>query len=815
MALFADMKISLRMLRKSPGFTAVAVATLAIGIGANTAIFSTVNSILLHPLSYPEPQRLYVVAEVIPQWAKSYPLLAANVPNFQIWQKECRSFEQVAIAESLSMYLSGTGPTEKLQGARASSNLLSVLGAHSMMGRLFRAEEDETGKDSVVIITDSFWRSHFHSDPAVVGSTLVLDGAPHTVVGILPASFHFPKELASVASFGDHIDFFKPLGGVRDYERSLIGEFDFAAIARLKPGVTREQALAELNLIQADIARQARTTLDLKAELIPLEAEVIGPARRGLVLLLAAVGAVLLIICVNLTNLLLARIPGRMRDAAIRAALGATRAQIVRQMIMESLILALAGGALGAWLGTLGLRWLVHAAPANIPRLDEVAMDARAFGFVALVSALAGIIMGLLPAWRLTYAHPQDILKSQSTTATEGSRTRHLREILVAVEVGLCTLLLIVAGLLGVSLFRVVTLDPGFTMDHVITAGVDLPQKSYSQPAVRDNFYTQVLSGLRALPGVHSAAWITILPLNGQGSVSGMSLPDKPLPPEQRPIVNYRVVSPGYFETVGIPLVAGRTFSEADRGHREIIISRSLAEKLWPGENPVGRICMGEWGLLGESRVIGIVGDVRTQLERPPRFMAYVPDSYAMNPPSLPNYASFVVRAGGDPGALLQPVRKVINNVAPDVPVVGLQPMSALISKSTQGRRFQISLAGIFALSALLLAALGIFGVVAYSVEQRRQELGIRLALGAESRTIFKLVLRQGMLPVAAGVCLGIAAALLTGKLVQNLLYGVSAFDPWIMASVVVVVSLMALLACHVPARKATRVDPMTSLRVI
>jgi predicted permease len=811
--LLQDLKFAVRMLRKSPGFTVIAVLTLAFGIGGNTAIFSLVNSVLLRPLSYKNPEQLYVIREIIPQWAKSVPVLAVNLPNFQIWQKECRSFDQISIAEWLDMDLSGSGEAEEIHGIRSSANLLDMLGQHPALGRSFLPEEDQAGHDGVVILTDGFWRSRFHADPGIIGRAITLDGAPHMVIGVLPASFHFPREIAS-HTFGPRIDFFKPLGGPRFYEQDLIGEFDFTAIGRLKQGVTPAQALSELNVIQAEIAKQANENLDLLATLSPLEPEIVGPARKGLLLLLAAVGAVLLIVCVNLANLLLARAPGRMREAAIRNALGAGPARLMRQLLTESLLLALLGGILGVVLAYFGVRALVLSAPVDLPRLDEVALDGRVLCFALGLSALVGGLFGMLPAWRISRADPQEALKAGATTTSEGRRPRQIRESLIGFEVGLCTALLILAGLLISSLFHVLRVNPGFTIERVLAADVDLPPQGYSQVQDRAHFYDQVLAGLRTIPGVESVGWVTVLPLEGQGSVTGISLPGEEVRPGEALHANYRAVSPDYFRTMAIPLIEGRLFNDNDHGKKVVIVSKTVAERLWPGQSPVGRECVAHWGQLQNSEVIGVVGDIRTvNLEAPPLFMVYVPDSYGQQVPGAPDSVSIVVRTSNDPNAVASPVRSIIHNADPNVPILALRPMTQVVSQTVDARRFQMILASLFAACALLLASLGIYGVVSYNVERRSFELGVRLVLGAEPGSLLRLIVRQGMIPVAIGLGAGIVAAAAGARFIQSLLFGVGVFDLPTFACVGVVVAFVACAACYLPARRTLGLDPAIAIR--
>ncbi len=808
--LFQDLRFAARMLRKSPGFTFIAILTLALGIGANAAIFSVVNSALLRPLAYREPQQLYLVREIVPQMVKFAPTLGANIPDFEIWRKQVHSFADVAIAESTSADLTGAGEPEVIRGVRASANIFDVLGAQPALGRTFLPEEDESGRGNVVILTDAFWRARFNGSSSTLGKTMVLDGIPHEIVGILPASFRFPAALGGTNNT-TRLAFFKPLNGPRFYEQGLIGEFDFDAVARLKPGVTPEQALAELNVVQAQIAKEANEGVDLLGALKPLESEIIGPARLGLIFLLGAVGVVLLIVCANLAGLLLTRVPGRMREAAIRVALGATRARVIRQMLTETFLLSLAGGALGVWISAFAVKWFVHLAPVTIPRLDEVQIDARVLAFALLASIATGCLFGILPAWRVTRFAPLDTLKSASTATTESRKTRRLREALVGFEVALTTLLLILAGLLTASLGKLLSAETGFAVQSVLLAGVDLPEQSYSQPDVRLHFFDRVLADAQALPGVRSVGWVSIPPLGGQGSVTGIRLPGEQSQAET-PVANYRPVSSGYFSAMGIRLLEGRVFGPADLNRKVVVVSQSVAQRFWPGKSAVGQVCVTQWGPDIPAEVVGVVADVHTvRLDEPPVMMVYVP--YWFNAFSVPSFASFVLRTGTDPAGSAGAVRQLIHSVDANVPITSLHPMTQIVSQSVDDRRFPMFLAISFAVFSLLLASLGIFGVVGYSVEQRRQELGIRMALGADLKRLSRMVLRQGLAPVVLGLAAGMLAAIFVGRLISSLLFGVSAYDPLTFGIVALVVATVATVASYIPARRAMLVDPMVALR--
>jgi predicted permease len=811
-ALAYDMWYALRLLRKSPGFTSVMILTLAIGIGANTAIFSLVNNVLLKPLRFANANQLFVIHEIIPQWANSYPVLDANLPDYQIWRKESRSFDDIAILESTSAILSGSGDPELIRGTRASANFLQLTGVSPALGRLFLPQEDQTDHGQVLILTDSFWRTLFNSDRSVIGRAVLLDERPYTIVGVLPPSFQMPGALNGLSK---RSEFLIPLNGPLPYEQGLIGEFDFTAIGRLKTGVTPEQAIAELNVIQAGIAKQARADVDLRADIVPLQSEVVASSRRGLILLLAAVAAVLVMICVNLGNLLFARLPGRLREAGIRKALGASQVRLFQQMLTENLLIAIIGGALGCVLAQFGIQWLALAGPTEIPRLDEVRLDSAALAFVIAASLATAILFGALPAWLASRADWHETANSAGKSVSENRQTRKLRAALVGVEVGLCTVLLIVAGLLGRSWLHLINLDPGFNVSHVLAAGVDLPPVAYDNNAKREAFYTSALDRIRAIPGVRSVAWTSMLPLSGQGSVTGVNLPGNPLPPDKAPIANFRAVSADYFRTMGIPIVAGRFFDPHDRGKRRVIVSQNLARRLWPDQNPIGQQCVAEWGYLEiqPSEVVGVAADIRTRLDRPPLHMVYVADSWAYNPPGAPASASIVVRSIGEPTTVASAVRNAIQVSGRDVPIVALRPMSQLVALDLQDRRFQMSLTWSFALSALLLASLAIFGVLAYSVEQRRREFGIRTALGARRTQLLSMVMRQGLTPVVAGLFAGSFISLLGSKLLQSFVYGISPFDPMTFIVVLAMIATVAILACYIPARRAMNTDPVGTLR--
>jgi len=811
--LLQDLRYASRQLRKNSLLTAVAVITLALGIGATTVIFSVVNGVLLRPLRYPQPQQLYVVRETVRELSQTYPSFPANFASFRIWQHECHSFEDLAIVEPFNMTLTGYGDAEQISGGRASANLFDVLGVRPALGRTFLPQEDNPGNDHVVIVTYPFWHERFHDDPAVIGRSITLDGMPYQVVGVLPPSFRYPKNFGPLAEFPAQVDYFKPLG-LDAAKWSPFGDFDFAAIARLKTGVSRVQALAELKVVQENITKSHNASLSLGAELMPLEQQVIGSARLGLLLLLAGVGAVLLIVCVNLANLLLVAVPARLRETSIRTALGASRSRLLRQMLTESLLLAAIGGALGIVLAHYGVRLLIAVAPANFPRIDEVRLDVRVMCFSAVTCMLTGIAFGILPAWTMTQIDPQPALKASATTTTESRGARRLRTSLVGFEVGLGTLLLVLAGLLTMSMVRLLDVDKGFTTEHVLAADITLTPSLYAHDEQKYGFYDDVLARVHSLPGVTSAAWISRLPLEGQEQVDNVVVPGRQTSEMQAPLANYRFVTNEYFRTMNIPLVEGRLPEPADRERHVAVISKSVANKVWPGQNPIGQ----QFRTGGDTQwpaaeVIGVVGDIRTvALDEPPLLMIYEP----IGPGSRKwwgGHASLVVRSASSPAMLSSVVRDALRHVDSGVPIVHLRPMTEIVSESVGVRRFELGLASLFGIFALLLAALGIYAVVGYSVASRRQEMGLRMALGARASNLRNLVLVQGMLPVTAGWVAGVLVALAAGSFMRSLLFGVSAHHPLTIGLISLVVLATSALACYLPARRAARVDPMVALR--
>jgi putative ABC transport system permease protein len=805
-----DIRYAWRALARNPGFAAVAILTLALGIGANTAIFTVFNGILLHPLPYPQPARLVAVQEIVPKFAKYGPTLPVNSWHFREWRKQNRSFDQLALLLSVNFTLTSTGEPERLNGARVSSSLFPMLGIQAAVGRTFLEEEDQPGHDRVVVISDRLWTRRFQRDPAVVGSKIVLDGTPFEVVGVLPPPARVPtdSQVLSMAGGSAAEDIWKPFA-ISDDELTIMGDFDYGCIGRLKPGVSMARATSDLNAIQNAISQSMADKTALAVSLTGLQQQITGSSRASLTLLLAATGAVLLIVVVNLANLLLARAAGRSKELAVRAALGAGMGRLVRQMLTESLILAAVGGALGWLAAQWALSAIVLKAPLDIPGLQYIHMDFTALAFVALVSVGSGVLFGVLPAWRTAHADPQAALTSagRSTTDRGGGRARSL---LIATEVALSAVCLVAGGLLLNSFVRLIHVDTGFRADHAVALELSLPEIRYPDREARGRFVRPLLERIEALPGVVAAGINNRGPLSGVGSNLGLWVEGVDMPALDRPTVDYRCVSPDFFRAIGIPLMSGRLIAEQDRGRRVGLVSAKTAQRMWPGQNPIGR----RFQLGGGDKfaadpdagvsVIGVVGDVRSILSKDPHLTVYLPywqrDRWDF---------SLVVRTAMDPLAIAPALRDAIHGLDRELVVPRPITLEDVVDASVRQRRFQMALVLAFATAALLLAAIGVYGVVSQSVMQRTKELGIRLALGAPRASIA----RHGLTPVIAGLAAGIGIALVATRSIGGLLFGVPATDPATYGAVVGVLLLAGLLACWLPARRAARIDPLEALR--
>jgi len=803
-----DIKYSLRMLGKSPGFTAVAVLTLAVGIGACTAIFSVIHGVLWRPLAYPEPDRLVYIREMLPAVADQYPTLPVSANHFFEWRKQSRSFQSLSLVNPGTVNLTGLDEPERLNAMLVSANLFETLGAHPAVGRAFLAGEDESGRDHVVILSYGLWQRRFHSDPDLVGKTMTLDKEPHTVVGVLPAGFRFPKLNSLGLGKGlTRPDVFKPkVFGERELNERM-GQFNYGVIARLQPGVTPEQGVAELNGIGSRIVKEAGIKMELRALVTPWRDWIVGDSRRGLFILFGAMGSVLLIACLNLAMLNLVRTERRGFESAIRTALGANKTQLLRQALTEILLVAFMGGVLGIVMATMGLDALVRLAPAEIPRLDEVHIDGPVLLFAMTLTGLTALLSGLLPAWRMAQSHPRDALTAGAHTVTTTRAGVRVRTALVTAEVAMGAVLLILAGLLLNSLSRVLRADKGFDAPAILATEIALPQAKYAGQAQMAGFYHELLTRLESAPSVTGAAIVSALPLQGETWVDSVSVPGDTRPQLERPSANVRFVSEAYFRVMGIRLLAGRTFHDGDRSRKVAVISNRLAQTLWPGQdNVVGYRFLHNNNQ--EFEVIGVAGDVRVDADAPPVAMVY--RSYW---DIARSQTVIVTQAAGDLSSTAGTVREVVHALDKDLPISSMRSMQEILDESIAQRRFQMRLVSAFAAAALLLAGLGIYGVVSCLVTQRTREIGIRMAFGARRSDVLRIVLQQGMIPVLIGIGAGMAGALALGRLLASLLYEVSPYDPSTLLVVVGVLLIVALTACIIPARRAARVDPMVALR--
>lgn len=798
------------MLSKNPGFSAIAIATLALGIGANTAIFSVVDGVILRPLAYPDADRLVSIHEVVPKFSHIAPLLPVNAMHFREWRKNVRSFDQLALLGSVNFNLTGAGEPERIHGARVSPALFEMLGVRPQLGRLFSQAEDQPGRDRVVLLNDELWRRVFAADPGVIGRKIVLNGQPYEVAGVLPAGFHFPKmsQLFAMPVAEERPELWTPFA-VRDNELTPLGDLDYAAIARLRPGVASGQAVSELNVVQGQLMSLVPEKLELRAALIPLQDQITGKSRSGLELMLAAVGAVLLIGCVNITNLLLARATSRRREMGIRSALGASSGRLVRQMLAESLALSGLGGIFGVGIAYAAIRLIVANAPVDLPRIDEIHLDARVLLFTLTISTAAGLLFGLLPAWRFGQADPQVAMRTGSRSMTAGRSTGRLRALLVSLEAGLSALCLIAGGLLLHSFVKLLQVDRGFEAERVIAVTLNLPGSRYPSREKRAAFLHSMLDRVEVLPGITSAGVSNMLPLGGEGANNLVAVEGSKLALMERPLADVRQVNPGYFHTMGIALRAGRVFAESDRERQVALVSAQTAERLWPGQSPIDK----RFRIGDDSSplmiVAGVVGDVHgVSLSKKPSLTVYLP--YWQR-----NFgqASLVAKTAMDPRAASAAIRAAIRQVDPELPVPAFQTMNEILSGSVAQRRFQMTLVLLFAAVAMLLACLGIYGVVSYSVAQRANEMGIRMALGARPGAIRGMILRQALLPVATGLGAGVLASLALGRVLGSMLFGVNAADPLTILAVVALLSSVAAAASYIPARRATLIDPLNALR--
>lgn len=800
-----DVRYAVRALLKKPGFTLTAVIALALGIGANTAIFSVINGVLLRSLDYADASRTVMVWERFVQQADHQNVVSPA--NFLDWQKSSRSFEKIAAVWDARLNFTGSGEPIEVQAQLVSASFFQVLGVQPLVGRWFTKDEDRPGGALVAVLSHKLWQDRFGGNKAVVGQQVTISGRSYTIVGVMPPGFHF---------IDDQVQVWKPLAldPANDYRKNS-GRF-LRCVGRLAPGVTMQQAQSELNVIARQLEQQYPTyNSGWGVSLVPIREQIVGDVRPILLVLLAAVAFVLLIACANVANLLLARAATRQREFALRAALGASRMRLTRQLLTESVLLALCGGVVGIALAYWGVELLKRFGPDNIPRLRDISIDPRVLLFTFGISLLTGIAFGLVPALQASRADVNDALKEASRGST-GSRGK-LRSVFVVAEVSLALVLLIGAGLMIRSFMRLHAVKTGFETDRVLTMRVQLPGAKYKQDQQRLTFFQQAQERIAALPGVKAIGAINFLPLTGMASSTSFNIVGQPeAAPGHAPDTEVRVIAGAYFSAIGVPLIKGRVFEERDGpGSRVLIINETMAKKYFPNEDPIGKRLAVEWAPPEEGKpkpideIIGVVGDTReTALERDPNPAIYWPLAREPYP-----FMTLIIRSAVDPMPLAVAVQKEIRAIDPEQPVADVRTLDAVVAKSIARPRFNTFLLAIFAAVALVLASVGLYGVMNYSAAQRTHEIGIRMALGASRGDIMRLVLGNGMLLTLTGVAIGLVASIALTRVMQSLLFGVTATDLVTFVGVSLVLAIVALVATFVPAQKATRVDPTVALR--
>jgi putative ABC transport system permease protein len=815
-----DLRYGARTLWKNPGTTFVIIIALALGVGANTAIFSVVNAVLLRPLPFENPDQLVVIWETNP--ARGLQQGTPSPPDFREWRQQTQAFEQMSAFYQEDYNLSGSGDPERLTGAVVSADFFQTLKVNAASGRTFLPDEEQFGAHRVTVLSHGLWQRRFGANTQLIGQTINLNNQPHTVIGIAPPDF----QLAGVRA-----ELWTPMAFAPGDRYNTRGNHFLNVIGRLKPNVTITQAQSDMDVITRRLAEQHEMNAGLGAKVVPMHEDAVGSYRPALLVLLGAVGFVLLIACANVANLLLARAAVRQKEFALRATLGASRLRTVRQLLTESLLLSVLGGGLGLLLAMWGVDLLVALSPAELPRIAEIGVDARVLAFTLSLSVLTGIVFGLAPALQASHLDLNEALKEGGRSVTGSRRTRRLRGALVVTEIALSLVLLVGAGLLINSFWHLMQVSPGFKAENLLTMQVALPESKYppTEHHRAQAFYRQLLERVATLPGVQSVGATSSLPLAAGGWGKMLSIEGRPAPPsmETIPLVQYRQVSANYFGTLGVSPVKGRLFTEQDdpKSPPVALINEEMARRFFPGEDPIGkRIWMGPpenllpGGALPEGysfprlTIAGVVNDVKHQgLNQQAGPEVYIP--YSQGAGETQRSMFLAVRTTVDPMSLAAAVRNEVTAIDKDQPVADIQTMEQRLTASLAQPRFNMLLLGIFAAVALALAAVGLYGVMAYGVTQRTHEIGIRMALGAQRSNVLKLVVRQGMAMALIGVVLGLAASFALTRVMASLLFGVSATDPLVFTIIALLLAAVAFIASYIPARRAIKVDPMIALR--
>ena len=806
--LIPDLRVAFRMLRKKPAFAIAALLNLALGIGVNTAIFSVVNAVLLQPLPYTEPSQLVFIWDTARDKAEklTYPV---SSPNFRDWQENNNVFASMSAYSFDYFNLVGQDKPERLFAAYVSPNFLTTLGVTPALGRSFSSSEEQS---SEVIVSNSLWKRRFASNPQLVGQPLTINGRAYTVIGVLPPEFQIPRQVSLGVVAMDDVDLLVPISVLASTEPATVnerGRHFLTAVARVKPGIGIEQAGSTMTAIAGGLAqRYPEANANFTVHLVPVHEQITGSIRPALLLLLGAVGLVLLIACSNVANLLLARYAGRQKEFAIRAALGARTGRLLQQLFTESLLLGFIGGGLGLVLAVAATRALVASNLSDIPRILQTGVDGRVLGFTVLISLVTSVLFALAPTLQYIRPNLNKTLKDGERSASTAPLSRRLRSVLVVTEMALALMLLVGAGLLIRSFSRILAVDMGFNPRNVSTTEMFLPPDKYSSPAQFISFHSSLMEKLKNEAGVESAATVNILPLKGTRRISiGVEGQPEP-PPGQEVLVSQRIVSPAYFNAMAIPLRQGRVFTEHDTADSPpvVVISQSLAQKFWGQENVVGkRITMGPKA----SEIVGVVGDVKEAgVEDATNPEVYLP--YQQQP--WPVF-TLVLRSSGDPKNLVGIIQRDVAAIDKDQPLGKSAPMEEVLADKLAQRRLNVLLLGVFGGVALLLALVGIYGVISYTVTQRKHELGLRMALGAQPHHILKLIVGQGMTLALIGIGIGLAGAFILSRYLTSMVYEISVTDPVTFVGSALLLILAAFIACYLPARKALKVYPMDALR--
>jgi predicted permease len=815
-SLVGDLRYAARILRKSPSFTCLAVLTLALGIGASTAVFSLVSAILLKPLPYPYPDRIVMPELVSPPGVN---LGSEYFPwgqiQFRMLTRESHPFQAVGAFQNDSFNLTGAGDPSSVDGFRVSAEFFPALGISASLGRTFTGEEDQPGHEYEVILSDRLWRQRFGADPRVLGKPARLNGYAYTVVGVMPAGFEFPRaeEMPSSFNFPSEAQLWVPLAVAAEPKG---GPSELAVIGRLKPGLSIPQAQAAMDLITKHAeAKDPQWRGWFNSRIVPLTRQVVGDTQLPLQLMLGAVGIVLLIACSNVANLLLTRSLGRRREFTLRAALGADRARLVRQLLTESLLIAAVAGALGMLIANAGIYFVKTFGPSNIPRLPEVTLDLPVFAFAAGVSLATGILFGLAPAFGATRASLADSLKAGSPRSGVGSASPRLRNTLLVVQVALAMVLVISAGLLTRTFLRLLGANGGFNPDRVLTFQLPLPPLQYVDQPHIVTFLRSALERLRAIPGVQSAGVGETVPMGGEGESTVIRMPDYPASSQKElPFANYTIISPGYLSSIGTPILRGRDFTEADGSDSlpVALVNVAMEKKYWPAVGALGRQVGPGSSRYPLMTIVGVIPDVKhislREETAPEIYVVYSQKQW----PSMSNMR-VALRTKADPASTTASIREAIHALDSDLPLAKVATLTTLVNDSLSQPRFAMLLLASFGVLALVLASIGLYGVISYSVTQRTQEIGIRMALGAGRSSVFRMVLSQGARLAGLGIAIGLLAALALTRVMASFLFGVQPTDPLTFVVVSTLLVGTALLACYLPARRATRVDPMIALR--